>query len=63
MLSLIVSLLVTGLVPVCMAPALVHAQLNEHCTISVLNRTANVRPDGSWRIDNILFLRLRRLVS
>ena len=27
--------------------------LDENCTVSVLNRTANVRPDGSWRIDNI----------
>src|SRR5215510_8849429 len=30
-----------------------HAQLNEHCTISILNRTARVRPDGNWRIDNV----------
>ena len=29
------------------------AQLNENCTVSVLNRTANVRPDGSWQISNI----------
>lgn len=27
--------------------------LDENCTVSVLNRTANVRADGSWRIDNI----------
>ncbi len=31
----------------------VFAQLNENCTISILNRTANVQPDGSWRIDNV----------
>src|SRR5207253_3528193 len=31
----------------------VQAQLNESCTISILNRTARVRPDGSWRIDNV----------
>src|SRR5262245_28737300 len=31
----------------------VQAQLTEHCTVSVLNRTARVRPDGSWRIDNV----------
>ncbi len=33
-----------------------HAQellLNENCTISILNRTAQVQPDGSWRIDNV----------
>lgn len=29
------------------------AQLNEHCTVSILNRTAQVQPDGSWRIDNV----------
>ncbi len=33
------------------APA--HAQLDEHCTISILNRTARVKADGSWRIDNV----------
>ncbi len=27
--------------------------LNENCTISILNRTAQVQPDGSWRIDNV----------
>ena len=27
--------------------------LDENCTISILNRTARVRPDGSWRIDNV----------
>ena len=27
--------------------------LNEHCTVSVLNRTAQVRPDGSWELPNI----------
>ena len=25
-----------------------HAQLTEHCTVSILNRTARVRTDGSW---------------
>ena len=29
------------------------AQLNENCVISILNRTAQVQPDGSWRIDNV----------
>jgi len=27
--------------------------LDENCTISILNRTAQVQPDGSWRIDNV----------
>ena len=31
----------------------VHAQLNEHCTVSVLNRTVQVKPDGSWVLPNI----------
>ncbi len=32
-----------------------HAQelvLDENCTISILNRTAQVQPDGSWRVRN-----------
>ncbi len=28
------------------------AQLNENCTVSVLNRTASVRPNGSWTLPN-----------
>lgn len=30
----------------------VQAQLNERCTVSVLNRTARVQPNGRWRIPN-----------
>lgn len=30
-----------------------HAQLTEHCTVSVLNRTVQVKPDGSWVLPNI----------
>ena len=29
------------------------SDLNEDCTISILNRTARVKSDGSWRIDNV----------
>src|SRR5215213_11831512 len=29
------------------------AQLNEHCTISVLNRTVRVNSDGSWVLPNV----------
>ncbi len=29
------------------------AQLDSGCTVSILNRTAQVQPDGSWRIDNV----------
>src|ERR1041384_1951044 len=31
----------------------VFAQLNEHCTVSVLNRTAQVRASGRWRLPNV----------
>src|SRR5213596_870109 len=34
-----------------------HAQLNENCTISVLNRTVRVNPDGSWVVPNVPVLR------
>src|SRR4051794_27970703 len=27
--------------------------LNEHCIVSILNRTAQVRPDGTWQLPNI----------
>src|SRR3989442_10329527 len=30
-----------------------HAQLNENCVVSILNRSAQVQPDGSWKIDNV----------
>ncbi len=29
------------------------AQADEHCTVSVLNRTAQVQPDGSWSLPNV----------
>ncbi len=28
-------------------------ELNENCTVSVLNRTAYIQPDGSWDIPNV----------
>src|SRR5258705_12731783 len=31
----------------------VFAQLNEHCTVSVLNTTAQVRASGRWRLPNV----------
>ena len=30
-----------------------HAALNENCSLSALNRTAQVKPDGSWSIPNV----------
>src|SRR5262249_3802687 len=29
------------------------AALNENCTVSILNRTAQVKPDGTWVLPNI----------
>jgi hypothetical protein len=34
-------------------PSAAAAQLDETCTVSILNRTAQVSSDGSWRIDNV----------
>jgi hypothetical protein len=34
-------------------PTVAAAQLDETCTVSILNRTAQVSHDGSWRIDNV----------
>ncbi|HYM61375.1 MAG TPA: carboxypeptidase regulatory-like domain-containing protein [Thermoanaerobaculia bacterium] len=28
-------------------------QLDEHCTVSILNRTAQVRADGTWVVENV----------
>ena len=36
------------IIPIIPAPP-----LNEHCVVSVLNRTAQVRPDGKWTIPNV----------
>src|SRR6185503_20339118 len=44
---LVVILLTVGFV----AP--VQAQLNQNCVVSVLNRTVQVKPDGSWVLPNI----------
>ena len=51
LIATIVLLSVFGVVGVTPTPA--QAQLNENCTISILNRTAQVQPDGSWRIANV----------
>lgn len=42
-----------GTILVLLSVASSFGQLNENCTISILNRTASVKPDGSWRIDNV----------
>src|SRR5260370_6767369 len=34
-------------------PALALCQLNENCTVSILNRNARVDASGLWRIDNV----------
>ncbi len=45
--------LTAGLIAAATMPTPAQAQLNENCVISILNRTAQVQPDGSWRIDNV----------
>ena len=42
-----------GILGALAAPALFAQPLNEHCVVSVLNRVAQVKPDGSWHIGNI----------
>src|SRR5258708_1470892 len=37
----------------CSASRLAQAQLNQDCSVSVLNRTVPVNPDGSWVLPNI----------
>ena len=34
-------------------PAVAQVELDQDCTVSILNRSARVRPDGTWRIDNV----------
>lgn len=31
----------------------VYAQFNENCTVSILNRTAQVQPNGDWELNNL----------
>src|SRR5438270_2676798 len=35
------------------AVGMANAQLNQNCTVSILNRTAQVQSDGSWTISNV----------
>ena len=37
----------------CVLDTVAPAQLNENCTVSILNRTTRARADGSWLIDNV----------
>ncbi len=37
----------------CFLPGPALAQLDPSCTVSILNRSAQPREDGSWRIDNV----------
>lgn len=37
----------------CLLSVGLQAQLNENCVVSVLNRTVQVRPDGTWVLPNI----------
>src|SRR5215813_4341505 len=35
------------------SPRVIYGQLNENCTVSVLNRNVSVKPDGTWVLPNI----------
>ena len=45
--------LLSGLLLALSLATAVHAQLDEHCVVSVLNRTVQVKPDGVWVLPNI----------
>lgn len=46
-------LVIVGLLILCAGNVVLAQKLNENCTISVLNRTVRVNPDGSWVLPNI----------
>ncbi|MBI5192150.1 MAG: hypothetical protein HZA08_01770, partial [Nitrospirae bacterium] len=52
-LKLTVSIVVAFNVLPFLLPSLSIAALNQNCTVSVLNRTAQVKEDGSWVIPNV----------
>jgi len=43
----------TAFVLVCLSQSALAQQLNENCTVSVLNRNVRVNPDGSWVLPNV----------
>ena len=43
---------IAALLALC-TPQVATAQLNENCTVSVLNRKVRVNPDGSWILPNV----------
>ena len=47
------SALIVGALFMLMALCLPSSALAEECTVSILNRTATVRPDGSWLLPNV----------
>ncbi len=53
LLRLALYVILAGTFVALVSPTPAQAQLNENCVISILNRTAQVQPDGSWRIANV----------
>ena len=49
----IISVVLGMVVFIISSPNIVFSQLNENCTVSVLNRTVKVKPDGSWILPNV----------
>jgi hypothetical protein len=48
-----VSLIATSILAFCTVTHLAQAQLNQNCEVSVLNRTVQVNPDGTWVLPNV----------
>src|SRR5215216_6021887 len=52
--SKMLRVIAVGLLVFCMAGVgLTQQKLDENCTVSVLNRTVRVNPDGSWVLPNV----------
>ena len=49
----LVKVVIVSVIAIAASPRDSLAQLDENCTISILNRTSNVRPDGRWKIFNV----------
>jgi hypothetical protein len=51
--SYMLLMIAIGVLMLCTAEDVLAQKLNENCTVSVLNRTVRVNPDGSWVLPNI----------
>lgn len=51
--SVIAGCMMMAILIQCFVCSIASAQLNENCTISVLNRTVNVDSEGNWQLNNV----------